>query len=181
MENIVHSEPYLSTRPQLLYDTAVTIRPARPEDVPSILAMHQRLSSNSLYLRYLVPYLPDYVPAHLHDICHQSPKQGAALIAVREGQVIGFGYYVIKPEQPDTAEPALLIEDKFQGQGIGGRLFNHLITVARAQGVSYFDALAHSSNRPMLHLLRRNGQPVHSQRNGSHTAILLALAANGPA
>lgn len=181
MNNTARHEPYLATRPQMLYDTAVTIRLARPEDVPSVLAMHQRLSSNSLYLRYLVPYLPDYVPAHLRDICRLSPQQGAALVAVYETQVIGFGYYVIKPEQPDTAEPALLIEDKFQGRGIGGWLLNRLIATARAQGVYYFDALAHSGNRPMLHLLRRSGQPVHSRRDGSHTAILLSLAANGTA
>jgi GNAT superfamily N-acetyltransferase len=176
--NISQHAPQVTAVPPMLYDTAVTIRPARLDDVKSILDMHRRLSSNSLYLRYLVPYLPDYVPAHLRDICRQSPQQGAALVAIRENQVIGFGYYIIKPEQPDTAEPALLIEDKFQGQGIGKRLLNQLITAARAQGVYFFDALAHSSNRPMLHLLRRSGQPVNSKRDGSHMAILLSLAGN---
>jgi L-amino acid N-acyltransferase YncA len=178
--NISQHAPQVTAVPPMLYDTAVTIRPARPDDVQAILDMHRRLSSNSLYLRYLVPYLPDYVPAHLRAVCRQSPQQGATLVAVHEGQVIGFGYYIIKPEQPDTAEPALLIEDQFQGQGIGKRLLNQLITAARAQGVIFFDALTHNTNQRMLRLLNRSGQQVGRQRDGSHVAILLSLKNDTP-
>jgi GNAT superfamily N-acetyltransferase len=161
-----------------LRDTAVTIRPIRSDDVQPILDMHQRLSSDSMFLRYLVPYLPTYIPAHLYQICNQPAGQGTALVAIHDAQIIGLGYYVVKPEQPNTAEPALLIEDRFQGQGIGRRLFNRLITTARAQGIYFFDALMHSSNRSMLRLLRHSGHPFNSERDGSYTAVLLSLAAN---
>jgi GNAT superfamily N-acetyltransferase len=181
MNDFTRHGPYLEATQRVMGDTAVTIRPVRPEDMQSILEMHQRLSSNSLYLRYLVPYLPDYIPAHLRDICTLSADQGAALVATIGAQVIGLGYYMIKPEQPDTAEPALLIEDRFQGQGIGSRLLHRLMMTARNQGVRFFDALTHSSNRPMLHLLRRNGRPIHSKRDSSHMAILLSLTTNDTA
>jgi acetyltransferase len=177
MNHMMQTGSYETFIPQRLYDTAVTFRPARPDDVKAIMEMHQRLSSNSLYLRYLVPYLPDYVLAHVREICAQPVRKGAALVAIRQGKVIGFGYYVIKPGQPNTAEPALLIEDQSQGKGIGGEMFQRLIAMSCAQGVTYFDALAHSTNRPMLHLLRRSGQPLKSNRDGSHTAVFLSLAA----
>jgi len=60
--NVSQHAPQVTAVPPMLYDTAVTIDPAHPDDVPAILDMHQRLSSNSLYLRYLVPYVPAYIP-----------------------------------------------------------------------------------------------------------------------
>ncbi|MDX1414997.1 MAG: GNAT family N-acetyltransferase [Candidatus Promineifilaceae bacterium] len=177
MNGFTHYGPYLQMMQPGVNKAVVTIRAAQPSDVQPILEMHQRLSTDSLFLRYLVPYVPVNLPAHVRDICTRPADQGAALVATVGAQIVGLGYYVINPDQPDTAEPALIVEDRYQGQGIGGRLFKRLIAAARAQGVRYFDALAHSGNRPMLHLLRRSGRAVNSHRDGNETAVLLALAA----
>lgn len=155
----------------------IIIRAARPDDVQPILDMHRRLSADSLYLRYLVPYMPSYIPAHVRHICSRPVDQGTTLVISKGDQIIGFGYYVINAAQPDTAEPALLIEDNFQGRGLGRRLLDCLITAARAQGVRFFDALTHHSNRQMLNLLRGSSGQVKSQLDGSHIAVLLSLAA----
>lgn len=157
----------------------VEIRPARPEDLDSVLRMHERLSSNTLFLRYLVPYVPGPVPGHLRDVLNRPVEEGEVLVAVQGAEVIGLGYYVVRSNRPDTAEPALLIEDRFQGQGIGGRLLAQLIHAAQARGIQYFDAMAHASNGPMLHLLRRSGDPTHTERDGSVLTMLVALDDDG--
>jgi len=178
MNDFPRPGPYLEMMQRVVGETAVTIRPIQPNDFQPILDMHQRLSMDSLFLRYLVPYIPGYLPTHLRHICRRPAGQGFGLVATTGTQIVGLGYYVIKPEQPDTAEPALLIEDQFQGQGIGGRMLDQLVTVARGQGVHFFDALTHSSNRSMRHLLHRRGQLISSQFEGGHIRSFLSLASN---
>lgn len=156
--------------------TAVAIRPARPDDVQPLLDMHRRLSTKSLFMRYLVPYAPARLAAHLQDICAQPCEQGAALVAEQGSQVVGLGYYVVEPGRPNTAEPALLIEDRYQGRGIGRQLLGRLITVARHRGLRCFNALTHPDNRPMLHLLHDSGRRVSSRFDGGLVAVQLALA-----
>jgi GNAT superfamily N-acetyltransferase len=175
MNDFTRHGPYLEMMRRAPGETAVTIRPIQPDDLQPILEMHRRLSTDSLFLRYLVPYTPTYLPKHLQHICHRPAAQGLGLVALAGAQVVGLGYYVIKPGQPDTAEPALLIEDRFQGQGIGGRMLDQLVTAARAQGVCFFDAFTHSSNRPMRHLLHRRGQLISSQLEGGHINSFLSL------
>lgn len=177
MNDFARLGPYLRMLQDAPLETAVAIRPAHPNDVQAILDMHDRLSTDSLFLRYLVPYVPSRLAAHIHDICTRPAAQGQALVATSGTQVVGFGFYVVRPKQPDTAEPALLVEDRFQARGIGGRLFNRLITAARGQGVRYFDALAHASNRQMLRLLRRSGRQVSSAVDSGCVAVLLSLPA----
>ena len=174
MLDFIGRSPYLDAlqpRPA----AQVLIRPATPADVQPILEMHERLSADTLYLRYLVPYRPVYLPAHVQEICSRPAGAGAALVAVSGGEVIGFGYYVVDAARPDTAEPALLIEDRYQGLGLGRRLFTQLLAAARKQGIAYFDAFAHSSNRRMLRLLRHSGREIDRTLDGGHVAVVLAL------
>lgn len=175
MNDMTRLGPYLHELQRLPGETAVTIRPVHPRDVQPILDMHQRLSSNTLFLRYLVPYLPAQLPKHLQHICSRADTQSTGLAACCGSQIVGFGYYVIKPAQPDTAELALLIEDRFQGQGIGSNLLDRLISSARAQGVRFFDALTHSSNRQMHHLLDRTGRLISSCPESGQIVSVLAL------
>ena len=103
MNDFTRFGPYLNMMQQMPGETAVDIRPVRPSDVQAILEMHERLSTDSLFLRYLVPYVPANLPDHVREICSRPADQGAALVATVGSRVVGFGYYVIKPDQPDTA------------------------------------------------------------------------------
>ena len=142
--------------------TAVTIRPAMPYDAYALLDMHGRLSNDTLYSRYLRSYTPDY--EELLELCQLPADQGAAFVVVTEfpwETIIGFGYYLIDPVQyPVTAEPAVLIEDRFQGQGLGSALMNHLAQHARRNHIKVFDVVVHQANKPMLHILPRIGPVI---------------------
>jgi L-amino acid N-acyltransferase YncA len=54
----------------------------------------------------------------------------------------------------DGAEYAALIEDRFQGRGLGIRLTKALISVARENGIDHLYALVMRENVGMLRLLR---------------------------
>lgn len=159
------------------YETIpVAIRPIRPDDAVLLHQMHGRLSSDSIYYRYLRPYRPQL--ADMERLCHLQRGEGAAFVATVDGPheaIIGVAYYLVAPAQPETAEPAILVEDDFQGQGVGHRLWQRLIRHASDQGILYFDALVHPGNSRVFRLLRRGGQVVESQMSYGMREVRISL------
>jgi RimJ/RimL family protein N-acetyltransferase len=91
-----------------------------------------------------------------------------ALVATRDvlGEEIIVAvarYLVITPERPELAEIAFVVEDPYQGQGLGTFLCDRLKAYALAHGIKAFHADVHGTNTRMLHLIRQIG-PVTSRR-----------------
>ncbi len=147
------------------YQAEIRIRPAYNSDLSLIEAMHNRVSENSLYLRYLRTHTPTL--EDIRQICQINPQEGGALVATVETpgeMVVGYAYYLITSrDSVITAEPAILVEDSFQGQGIGRMLIERLHKDAVAKGVQAVDAVIHPSNDAVLRLIRRSGLPFESQ------------------
>jgi GNAT superfamily N-acetyltransferase len=74
-----------------------------------------------------------------------------------------MAYYVVTDE--GTAETAFLVEDLYQGQGIGRRFMNALSQAAKAESICFFDSRVLPSNKAMLRLLYLSGQLVHKKRD----------------
>lgn len=139
--------------------TVVLVRPARAGDARAIVEMHERLSADSVYYRYLRPYTP--ILEEIERICRLGDDEGAAYVATPRhdsNHVIGVAYYLIYPDrQPLTAEPAVLVEDQFQNRGLGRILLLRLGQEARAQGICMFETVVHPANRRITHIMQRIG------------------------
>jgi GNAT superfamily N-acetyltransferase len=136
--------------------TEINIRPMQTNDIDLILEMHHRLSANSLFNRYHSHRLPSRV--EIEQICALAEENGRSIVAVIPGKqpmVVGMAFYIQSDQT--SAEAAFLVEDKFQGRGIGRRLIKKLAQLALSQGIRFFDANVLSSNKPMLHLLNQTG------------------------
>ena len=129
-----------------------------PYDVDLIQVMHTRLSSTTIYNRYLRGYAPNL--EEIRQIC-QINTGFVATIATPGEQVIGMAYYVIL-EDGLTAEPAMLIEDRFQMQGIGTTLFRYLVEHACNKGIVRFSCIMSGSNEGAFRMVRRSGFPFTS-------------------
>jgi acetyltransferase len=55
------------------------------------------------------------------------------------------------------AEFSIVVGDPWQGQGVGARLFQYGLAIARVRGVDFVWGLALSENRIMLALARKMG------------------------
>ena len=55
------------------------------------------------------------------------------------------------------AEVAFVVEEGSQGQGLAGRLFDHLLEIARLKGVSTFQAEMLPQNKAMLAVFAGRG------------------------
>ena len=134
--------------------TRVTIRLARPEDAEAVAEMHSRSSEQTRYQRYFAP-ISEWRGDQLRRLA--GGHRGATLVAQdARGIIVGLGN--VFPDRPgDTvaAEIAVIVEDAWQGRGLGSRLLAHLIELARRQGYAEVVALVLADNSRMLALLER--------------------------
>jgi RimJ/RimL family protein N-acetyltransferase len=142
----------------ILLDATLTVRPVQHSDVVLIQEMHMRLSKESVYYRYLAPHAPD--PQDLQRLCFLDDHSGLAIVAtVREPQekVVAMACYAVDPDDPTTAEPAILVEDSYQGRGLGKRMFLALCQKANQMGLESFECFTHLVNRRAMRLIEGCG------------------------
>jgi RimJ/RimL family protein N-acetyltransferase len=161
------TQPWLALRPSYRAG-GVTVRPIQHGDAHLIDEMHQRLSPDSLYFRYLQCRPP--TAAEIAAVCRLAPESGAGLVVTTQEAptaIVGVAYYVREPHAAEpTAELGILIEDRFQGQGIGRRLWQRLQQQAQRDGVRRLRLLAHPQNQRMAWLVQSSGLPYAAKADG---------------
>jgi acetyltransferase len=143
--------------------TQIVIRPIRPDDADDLQAAFQRLSMESIYLRFLSfkKELTDEEARQLATVDYSSRMAFVAII-LENGQemVVGAARYALPDaNHPETAEAAVVVEDKYQGRGIGKRLLWRLIHYAREQGIHFLCGNLQIGNNTMLTLVEHGGLP----------------------
>jgi RimJ/RimL family protein N-acetyltransferase/AcrR family transcriptional regulator len=135
----------------------VVIRFARPGDAQAIAEMHQRCSDQTRYQRYFS--LQEWRDLQLRRLA--GGHRGATLVVtLGEGRIVGLGNVFPDPDSgPDqpTAEIALLIEDAYQGDGIGRALLARMLELAPQMGFEHVVAHVLATNAAMRHLLDTTG------------------------
>jgi acetyltransferase len=157
---------------QLKDGTLVIARPIRPEDESLMVEFHRSLSDRSVYHRYFSPLRLEQRIAHerLSRICFVDYDREMALVAEKSdpagGQrvILGVGR-LSRLHGTNEAEFALLIADEWQGRGLGTRLLELLVRVARAEGLQRLSARILPDNHPMQSIARRTGFSLHTDRD----------------
>ncbi len=136
-----------------------TIRPLRWSDSEHLKRLLASLSDESRYMRFLAN-IKEYTPKQLARLTQIDYHRDMALAAVvghgDEETLIGVSRYMLLPDMK-TAEFALVVQDNYQGQGLGARLMQSLFDVAREQHLTAIEGLVHGNNSQMLHLMHRLG------------------------
>jgi GNAT superfamily N-acetyltransferase len=134
---------------------AARIRPIRPEDELKLVELYDRLSRHTAYQRFftVMQRLP---PDWYHYFANVDYVRRLALVAERETvsgyQIIGVGRYE-RGDEPDLAEVAFVVEDGWQGRGLGKILLESVLSAAAARGIERFRAWVLTENYRMLRLL----------------------------
>ena len=74
-----------------------------------------------------------------------------------DGRIVGLGNVFPIEEDTRSAELALIIDDDHQAHGLGGRLLDHMLQIARQLGFDTVVASVLAENRGMISLLDRTG------------------------
>lgn len=139
------------------------LRPIKPEDEPLMVQFHQALSEETIYQRYFghITLASRVRHERLARICTNdddsfalvavspgTPKQPAAIFAVGR---------LSRTLTPQSADFALLVNDRVQGHGIGSALMKRLMTLARACGFRQLTGEVLVANHEMLYVCRHFG------------------------
>jgi acetyl coenzyme A synthetase (ADP forming)-like protein len=137
----------------------VSIRPIRPSDNDRMMAMWQRLSTETIRMRFFAPR--SMTAEQMRYFTEVDQHNRVALVAETAGRIVGVSRFDRLQEDPSTAEFAVLVEDAEQGRGVGNALLRALFEPARDLGVTGFVGDVLRSNNRMLHVLRDAGlEPV---------------------
>ncbi|MER7274815.1 GNAT family N-acetyltransferase [Dactylosporangium sp. NPDC000244] len=121
----------------------VRIRTIRPRDAPALLALHQRLSPNSRYLRFFSAGAA--LDAEVRRLTGPSGPDCVHLLVEEGDDVLAAGSY----ERVDAARAdfALVVDDNHHGEGLGTLLLEQLAADARRAGITELlgDVLAHNA------------------------------------
>lgn len=138
----------------------VPVREVRATDAAALRRLVGRSSARSVYLRYFGP---------MKELSEKQARRFAEVDGVRR-----FALVALDPEDKNeivavvrydregdsgAAEYAALVEDRFQGRGLGIGLTHRLIEAAREHNVERLHALVLPENTGMLHLLRSLNLP----------------------
>lgn len=153
---------------------AFTVRPLRPEDIDIETAFVRGLSPESRYNRLLggaVALTPEFLE-RLINVDYRSDMALAATVMLDDAEtLIGVARYAREADE-HTCEFAIAIADAWQGRGIGRRMVEKLITVARARGYRRMIGDVLSSNRPMQELVKKLG--FHLQLHPQDATVMRA-------
>ncbi|HET6861365.1 MAG TPA: GNAT family N-acetyltransferase [Streptomyces sp.] len=157
----------------LMDGTTVCIRPPTPADHEQIQGLHEEMSPENLRLRFFT--LSRRSAEMVADRACAAPRTGyRALLAEAHGQVIGLAEYE-RGDDPATAEMAITVAEGLHHRGIGTLLVEHLVSAARAEGITTFTADALSENHEVLRLFADLGLRVARRFEGPEVRCTVAL------
>jgi GNAT superfamily N-acetyltransferase len=135
-------------------DLAIATRPVQPDDGERFRRLWPRLSRETVYRRFHAPLrrIPAETVRRLVEVDHDLRE---AVVAVVGGEVVGVARYDRSPADPATAEFAIVVEDAWQGFGLGRQLLGELVALAAARGVEVLTATVQPDNDRVLGLIRR--------------------------
>jgi len=166
--------PGLETIWQLADDTTVLVRPIRPEDAKIEREFVEGLSSQSKYFRFMnhMNRISPLLLARFTQIDYD--REMALIVVMGEGteaaSMIGVARYVCNPDRT-SCEFALAVADNWQKMGIGQRLMERLIAIARERGLEEMEGDVLAENGKMLRLCKSLG--FHTTQNNEEPEIVI--------
>lgn len=160
--------------------TPLVIRPIRSDDKDRIATGLSRLSAETIRRRFLAakPRLTAAELAYLTEIDGFSHIALVAIDPADPSGVVAVARCVRLPDDPRTAEWAIVIADHLQGRGLGKLLMSQLAATARRTGIEHFSAFILDDNVAARRLLQHVSAGVErDEHQGGVREIVVGLAA----
>jgi GNAT superfamily N-acetyltransferase len=131
--------------------TAPALRTIHVNDEPRLERLFYRLSPESVYRRFFTLYTTPPCGI-LHKLADLDHDRRDAIVAVVDDEIVGVAR--IAAVGPTEAELAVIVEDAWQGRGLGRRLLECVTALARVHGMTTLCATVLAENRPAIAMLR---------------------------
>jgi acyl-CoA synthetase (NDP forming)/RimJ/RimL family protein N-acetyltransferase len=162
----------LESGPILLRDGRTAfLRPARPEDRELFVEFISRLSPQARTFRFFSEVRPETAA----DLLLRKPEgEDKVTLVVLSGdpeRIIATGEYVQEGKGATSAEVAFLVDDWYQGKGLGSLLLERLALIGVQRGIRRFHAFALADNKQMLDVFRASGYKVESHTESGEVEV----------
>lgn len=154
---------------------SVSVRAVGVGDKERLLDHFSRLSSASLYYRFLGTR--GALSGEELDRFTRLDTGHVALVATLGGNqevIVGFIQYV-RAQDPSRAQIACSVIDEHQGRGIGSLLFNLLSQIALANGITEFEGDALADNHRVLKIAAKNGREIRQSTEAGVMRVRISL------
>ncbi|MGA2028385.1 MAG: GNAT family N-acetyltransferase [Syntrophobacteraceae bacterium] len=179
---IISPYPNQYERDWLLKDgTPVLIRPVKPEDEPLVADLLHNCSDRTIYFRYF-GVSKKWPHESLIRFTQNDYDREIAVAAIGlppgPSVMMGVGRLVMTPER-DSAEFAVIVADRWQGTGLGMKLMERVIEIARENGVKTLSGDVLAENGRMLGLVKKMGFNILRPEMGTCRVELDLAAGTG--
>jgi acetyltransferase len=151
----------------------VAIRPIRPEDEPTVIKFHEKLSDRTVLMRYFTPLKLSQRTAHerLTRICFVDYDREMALVAERRDVESGVPEILAVSRMhhlhgTEDFEATVVVIDEAQHLGLGSELMSRAVNLARKEGAKRVVATVLQENEDMKAIFRGLGfhlEPVEGK------------------
>jgi len=140
---------------------AMTIRPIRAEDETLMREFHQRVSEDSVRHTFTKQFALDERISHqrLSRVCFNDFDREITLIALDDSndKMVGIVRLSKFNVNRQYGMFRLLVQDDYQGRGLGNMLLSNLIEIARQEGLTEIIGLVLDENEGMIRLVKSQG------------------------
>jgi GNAT superfamily N-acetyltransferase len=153
-------------------------RVAEPDDRAALRSFLGRLSQSTVQSRYLHRSLNLAGPSGDREVDRLLGRRHAGhvvLLALDGADVRGIGE--LFSQGLNQADLGVVVEDAFQGRGIGRELLRTLEKVALNRGIRAFTGDVAYGNARAVNLLRGSGRPIRTQVGSGGVSFTLTLQA----
>ena len=157
----------------------VAFRSIRPDDKERLSAALGRLSPESQRRRFLMPK-PRFSSSELRYLTELDGFDHVAVLAVLSDDpdaIVGVGRFVRLRDLPDTAEVAIVVGDRFQGQGLGRELGRRIADEARDRSIRRFTATMLGDNVAAHRLFHSISDRLEGRNEGGTRVVTAEIAA----
>jgi RimJ/RimL family protein N-acetyltransferase len=156
----------------------LSMRQVREADAPVLRDLHRRCSDETVRNRYMAG-MSELSPHMLRVFC--DAERGLTLAVRPQGreEPVALGHLMYTLD-PGVGEIAVLVEDTWQGSGVGTALTRALTVTAADWGLAEVRAETTLANTRMLRIMRRLGASVRTQSGAyAHARLPVAEALQG--
>jgi GNAT superfamily N-acetyltransferase len=151
----------------------ITLRLSRADDAQRIQALVQGLSLQSRYYRFFYP-VNALTPDMLQRFTNNAPGVAMNLVAVTDmlGQerIVGMAQYIVEGAAggPGAAEFAVVVSDDWHREGLGRRLVQSIVCLAREAGITRLEGDVLAENEAMRGLMVSLGFSLMRHPDGAY-------------
>ena len=142
----------------------IRFRPIKPTDEEEMRRLFYRVSDESVYARYF-GHITTMPHAKMQEYVNVDWSNTLSIVGlIREpgqGQIVAETRYIIERNRP-WAEVVFIVDERYQGLGVGTFLYEMLVQLGQTRGLKGFTADVLFSNLGMMKVFRKGALPVQA-------------------